>query len=190
MGESRALFKAFVVFLAAVPIAIYGYEYGSDAGYTGAPGDNTTGCIAAGCHTGTANSGTGSVRIVASGGLFYRPGRSQQIQVIINDSIEKKYGFQLTARVSGNPHTTQAGLLSPVGDGSTQVLCGDGSQALPNGCSASIAHSLEWIENTPAGYNRSNSHQELIRTHLPGLHRRLTWVRSHSMQRPMRRPAC
>ena len=115
------------IFLAAGAIAtpiIYAYEYGPDPGYTGAPGDNATGCIASGCHVGTPNSGPGSVTITASGGTTYSPGGPPQtITVTIADSTEKKYGFQLSARVDSSPKTTPAGILASGSDGLTQVSC-------------------------------------------------------------------
>src|SRR3954464_1595021 len=95
----------------ATPI-IYAYEYGPDPGYTGAPGDNATGCISSGCHVGTNNSGPGSVAITASGGTTYVPGGpAQTITVTVADATERKYGFQLGARVDSNPKTTPAGIL-------------------------------------------------------------------------------
>src|ERR1039458_4459475 len=97
--------------VAIAPIVLYAIVAGP--GYTGAPGDNPTGCIASGCHTGTPNSGKGSVRIAASGGTTYVPGQTQRISVTITDSTERKYGFQLSARVDSNPKTAEAGLLIP-----------------------------------------------------------------------------
>jgi hypothetical protein len=66
--------------LAIASIGIYAYEYGPDPGYTGAPGDNSTGCMASGCHTNAPNTTPGgSVKIVAAGGTTYVPGQTQQI---------------------------------------------------------------------------------------------------------------
>jgi hypothetical protein len=65
--------KPFMALLAVLPIFLYAYEYGPDPGYSSAPGDNATSCIASGCHTGTLNSGSGTVKITASGGTTYIP---------------------------------------------------------------------------------------------------------------------
>jgi Bacterial Ig-like domain (group 3)/FG-GAP-like repeat len=158
MRNQKKLLRLFsFAFLAIAPIVLFAYEYGSDPGYSGAPGDNATGCIASGCHTGTLNSGNGSVKIVASGGTTYVPGQTQTIVVSITDPAERKYGFQLTARANSNPRTTEAGLLIPGSDGLTQTLCADGSNAPPTGCTARNGGTLEWIEQTLAGYSKSGT---------------------------------
>src|SRR5579871_4300609 len=134
LKRRRIITNTSLVVLAIAPIVLYAYEYGPDPGFTGAPGDNATACINSGCHTGTLNSGKGSVSIVASGGTTYVPGQTQTIKVTVADSTEKKYGFQLSARVDSNPKTTQAGLLIAGTDGFTQVLCADGNDAPATGC--------------------------------------------------------
>ena len=153
MPRQKKLFlKAFLAIAAIAPIVAYAIVPGP--GYTGAPGDSPTGCITSGCHTGIPNSGQGSVKIAASGGLTYVPGQTQQISVTITDLTEKKYGFQLTARVDSNPKTTGAGLLNPGSDGYAQVECTNGSKAPATGCTGGT---LEWINHTVAGYDASNS---------------------------------
>ncbi|HVW86663.1 MAG TPA: choice-of-anchor V domain-containing protein [Bryobacteraceae bacterium] len=142
-----------LVVVAIAPIVIYAYEYGPDPGKTGAPGDNPTGCIQSGCHSGTPNSFSGSVSIKASGGASYVPGQTQQIQVTITDATERKYGFQLSARVDSSPTNQGAGLLAPT-DSLTQVKCSNGSISPPTGCPSQISN-LQWIEHTLAGYNAS-----------------------------------
>ncbi len=145
---------ALVAAAIATPI-IYAYEYGPDPGYTGAPGDNKNGCVASGCHVGTPNSGPGSVTITASGGTTYVPGGpAQTISVKITDATEKKYGFELTARVDSNPTTLAAGVLAST-DALTQVVCTDGSISPAAGCPAKSGGTLQWIEHTLAGYNKS-----------------------------------
>jgi len=155
--RKKQIVNASLIFVAVAPIVLYAYEYGPDPGYTGAPGDNASACIASGCHTGTINSGKGSVKIVASGGTTYVPGQTQQISVTVTDSTERKYGFQLTARADSNPKTTTAGLLSPGSDGLTQVLCADGSDAPATGCTAKNGGTLEWAEHTLNGYSKSGT---------------------------------
>src|SRR6202035_2683451 len=110
MSSRRSiLIKSSPFILAIASIAIYAYEYGPDPGYTGAPGDNANGCMASGCHTNAPNTGVGSVKIVAAGGTTYVPGQTQQIQVTVTDSTERKYGFELSARVDSNPKVMGAG---------------------------------------------------------------------------------
>jgi uncharacterized protein (TIGR03437 family) len=157
MFKRKKLINASLIFVAIAPIVLYAYEYGPDPGYSGAPGDNATACIASGCHLGTLNSGKGSVKIVASGGTTYVPGQTQKISVTVTDSTEKKYGFQLTARADSNPKATTAGLLTPGTDGFTQVLCADGSDAPATGCTAKNGGTLEWAEHTLTGYNKSGT---------------------------------
>jgi len=154
-ARKKLFINSFLVVAAIAPIVLYAIVPGP--GYTGAPGDSSTGCITSGCHTGKPNSGTGSIRIVASGGMTYVPGQTQQVSVTIADSTEKKYGFQLSARVDSSPKTTGAGLLTPASDGYTQVECANGSKAPAAGCTASNGGTVQWINHTVPGYNASNS---------------------------------
>ncbi|MBI1788184.1 MAG: hypothetical protein HYR60_11615, partial [Acidobacteria bacterium] len=95
--------------LAAIPILLLAYIAGPDPGKTGAPGEST--CAEAGCHAGTVNSGPGSVKIDA-GGTTYQPGVKQRIKGTGSDPAQRRWGFQLTARVGTT--RTQAGSFTPV----------------------------------------------------------------------------
>ena len=151
------LIKSSPFILAIASIVIYAYEYGPDPGYSGAPGDNPTGCTASACHVGTPNSGPGSVKIVASGGTIYVPGQTQQIQVTVTDSSERKYGFELTARVDSNPKVMGAGTFTST-DGNTQVITCQSAAAMqipPFAGSCPSGNTLQWIEHTLSGELRS-----------------------------------
>jgi uncharacterized protein (TIGR03437 family) len=148
------LIKSSPFILAIASIVIYAYEYGPDPGYTGAPGDNATGCTASGCHVGTPNSSSGSVKIVAAGGTTYVPGQTQQIQVTITDSSERKYGFELTARVDSNPKVMGAGTFTST-DGNTQVIDCKTPAVVPFTGSCPSGNTLQWIEHNITGYTRS-----------------------------------
>ena len=136
---------------------LWAYETGPDPGYTGAPGDNPNGCNAAGCHTGTPNAVSGgSVKIVASGGTTYTPGQTQQIQVTITDPSEKKYGFELTARVDSNPKLMSAGTFAST-DAMTQLVDCKTDGVVPFAGSCPSGNALQWIEHSFAGFNKSVS---------------------------------
>jgi len=167
MRKNHRFIKLFVI-LATIPILLLAYEYGPNPGYTGAPGDNKTGCIASGCHQGTPNSGTGSVKISLPNGVTtYTPGGPAiPITILITDAKMRSYGFQLTAR-SGSTNTTQAGdfrtleLNSAACTASsqtcpTQVLCADGSMKA-NGATCPSQFPIEDIEHTAAGWSNSIS---------------------------------
>ena len=141
MPSRKFFINSSLAIVAIAQIVLYAIVPGP--GYTGAPGDSPTGCIASGCHTGMPNSGTGSLQIVASGGNLYTPGETQQISVTITDSTEKKYGFQLSPRIDSNPKTAGAGTLIVGTDGYTVIEKNTGT--------------LQWINHTVAGYNASNS---------------------------------
>src|SRR5579871_2646665 len=106
--------------VSAIPFLLYAYEYGPPGGSAGVPGEQT--CIQVGCHTGTANSGSGSVAVTFPNGMTYTPGTKQHLTVAVTDSAEKKFGFQLTARQASSS-TTQAGSFTPGSDGFTQLVC-------------------------------------------------------------------
>lgn len=142
--QRKFLIAKISLILTAVPLVMYGYEYGPPAGYTGAPGDNKTGCVASGCHSGT--SGPGNVKILLPSGNSgtYTPGQSMQILVQITDSTKAAFGFQLTAR-SGSGAASQAGDFTTTSS-NTQVMCLDGSvKANGQGCPSQFP--VEYIEH-------------------------------------------
>ncbi len=144
--------------LAVVPALIFAYEYGPDAGFTAAPGDNKTACIASGCHVGTVNAFKGSVTITVAGGNTYTPGGGpQQVSVTIADPAMKSWGFEMTARLSSETSKTtgftQPGNFEPLSDGFTQAICIDNS-VKPAGKPCSISP-LQYLEHTLQGNNAS-----------------------------------
>ncbi len=151
--KHKVLIKLFLI-LSTIPLLIFAHASGPDPGVTGAPGDKT--CIQSGCHTGTPNSGTGSVKISLPGGVTtYTPGGPAiPITILITDAKMKSYGFELTAR-SGTAGTTQAGDFNP-SDANTQTICADGSAKLTNKpCPAPFT--VEDIEHTFTGWGNSIS---------------------------------
>ena len=155
MSKKLVINFSLILLALGAPI-IYSYEYGPDPGYTGAPGDNPTGCIYSQCHVGTPNSGPGSITIAAAGAGTYVPGQTQPIQVTIADPTKTKFGFELTARVDSNATTQNAGTLATV-DPYTQVITCQTPGVQPYfylsnqpGCS-----NLEWIEHNLTGFTSS-----------------------------------
>ncbi len=102
---------------ATLPIVIYAYAEGPDAGYAGVPGELGT-CTQ--CHTGP--NGTGSVKVAFPNGLTYTPGTPQQLVVTVADPVQRRWGFELTARPSSSS-STMAGSFTPGSDGFTQLVC-------------------------------------------------------------------
>ena len=151
MRKNRKFIVTKIILILAVPLIISAYEFGPPAGVTGAPGDNQTGCIESGCHTGTPNTGGGSVKIsLPSGATSYTPGGPAiPISVLITDTTMKSYGFELTAR-SGSAGTTNAGTFTPGSDGFTQITCLDPT---PKGTCPDITD----IEHTETGWQNSIS---------------------------------
>jgi uncharacterized protein (TIGR03437 family) len=152
--KTKFITTKIVLMAAAVPILIHAYATGPIPGVTGAPGDMT--CIQSGCHTGTANSGPGSVKILLPSGNTgtYTPGQSMQIMVQLTDSTKGAFGFQLTAR-SGSNGLTQAGDFSTT-DANTQVICPD-SSTKANGKLCPSQFPIEYIEHTYAGFLASQT---------------------------------
>ena len=136
--------------LAALPVLLFARSIlGPAPGHTGAPGDQL--CTRAGCHAGTANTGPGRVGIAFPAGQRYLPGVRQWWQVTITDPDAQRFGFQATARQSANPELAQAGRFEPF-DGTTFVLCQDGSERAAGACPA--ATPVEFIEhNDRYGFN-------------------------------------
>jgi uncharacterized protein (TIGR03437 family) len=155
-SRKALVFRIGFVLSAAMSIASVGqaYEFGPPAGYTGAPGDNKTSCIAAGCHAGTVNSGSGGVKIVLPNGTAYTPGQAETVSVQITDATKVKFGFEMTARLASNPAIAQAGDFTTGSDGLTQVICADDSNKKNGGPCPSL-FPVQFIEHTINGYHAS-----------------------------------
>src|SRR6266852_910668 len=109
--QRKILIAKIAAVLAVVPVLIYAHAAGPDPGKAGVPGEST--CAKSGCHTGAGlNAGGGSVTIDA-GGATYAPGVKQRISVAVSDPAQRKWGFQLTARLDSNPKT-RAGVLTAI----------------------------------------------------------------------------
>ena len=133
--------KLLALLALSAPVALLAYEYGPDPRYTGAPGDDN--CTA--CHLGTVNSGSGSVKIRPANGSTYTPGVKQRIQVEVADPAQRRWGFELTARLLSDLKNGQAGSFAST-DKNTQVICDDGNLAP---CKSSTV--VQFIEHTEAG---------------------------------------
>jgi uncharacterized protein (TIGR03437 family) len=149
--QRKILIAKSVAILSIVPALIYAHAAGPDPGKSGVPGEST--CAESGCHTGAGlNAGGGSVKIDA-GGAAYTPGVKQRISVTVSDPAQRKWGFQLTARLASNAKT-RAGILAPA-DASTQIICSN-ANTLEVPCNANpvlqfIEHSLGGSRTTAVG---------------------------------------
>ncbi|MBZ5607299.1 MAG: TIGR03118 family protein [Acidobacteriia bacterium] len=123
---------------------LHAYSSGPDPRYTGAPGDSSGACTS--CHRGLAiNAGQGSVTIVMPNGNSYTPGVTQHIMVQVSDPQQRRWGFQMSARLKSDQVNGQAGDFNP-SDGFTQVIC---DNFTPKPCSANAL--VQFIEHTAAG---------------------------------------
>jgi len=149
-GNRRIFWIKSLVIAAAVPVLIQAYEYGPDPGYAGVPGEST--CTQ--CHSGTANSGPGSVTVAFPNGLVYTPGSTQRLAVAVADPDQRRWGFQLTARLAGDS-TKPAGTFTAGEDGHTQVLCSAPPflSQVPAPCPANAP--VAFVEHTLKAYEAS-----------------------------------
>ena len=121
----------------------YGFASGPPAGHTGAPGEGT--CIE--CHTGTLNSGPGSVTITGVPDS-YEPGQEFTLTVRVQHPDRRRWGFQITALDAQN---RPAGTLSAINRNITKIATGTGSlegrryvEHTTNGTFAGQAQGGEW----------------------------------------------
>jgi uncharacterized protein (TIGR03437 family) len=136
------LSRMLVIGTLLTPVACFAHSYGPAPRFTGAPGDSPRACTQ--CHAGNGlNSGPGSVEIRLQGGAFYVPGVKQRVTVRVADPDQRRWGFELTARLNSNPESGQAGDLTPV-DNFTQVICEDNA---PKPCASGPL----FITHTAAG---------------------------------------
>jgi uncharacterized protein (TIGR03437 family) len=83
------------------------------------------------------------VKIVLQSGNVYIPGVKQRIAVQVADPVQKRWGFELSARLNSNLESGQAGDFTPV-DNLTQVICEDNA---PRPCASGVT----FITHTSAG---------------------------------------
>jgi uncharacterized protein (TIGR03437 family) len=126
-------------FIAIFPVALWAYYYGPDPGNSGAPKDmnGALACASSGCHT-TANgsgpvnayAGFGVAATFSPSGTTYTPGGPPvTITVTVTDPVNKKYGFEMSARTTSSD--VQAGDFEfPAGVTNIQVLCSDATDGL------------------------------------------------------------
>src|SRR5579864_1977886 len=87
MSKKTKVRLAKIAVVLAVPILIYAYAEGPDAGLSGVSGEGD--CTY--CHTGP--SGSGSVSVNFPNGLSYTPGVKQHLQVVVADPDQIRWGF-------------------------------------------------------------------------------------------------
>ena len=120
----------------------FGHSYGPPPRVTAAPGDIARACTQ--CHAGGAlNSGSGSVKIILQSGPVYIPSVKQRVTVEVADPNQRRWGFELTARLNSDLEKGQAGDFTPV-DNLTQVICEDNA---PKPC----ASGASFVTHTSAG---------------------------------------
>src|ERR1019366_4377169 len=130
--------------IALLPILLFAYAEGPDAGVAGVPGEAT--CSA--CHSGS--GATGNVAVSFPNGLIYTPGVKQHLVVTITDTAAKRWGFELTARLASNTRSP-AGTFTPT-DGNTQLVCTQAAfQTEIFGSTCSSSYPLQYIEHTLTG---------------------------------------
>ncbi len=139
---SRVSIPKFLFFIAvSCTSQAFAHSWGPAARATGAPGDDSKACTS--CHTGTLNSGSGSVKIILQSGAVYIPGVRQRVTVQVSDPAKQRWGFEMAARLNSKPETAQAGEFTPV-DSQTQVICEDNG---PRPCTTGVT----FIQHTTAG---------------------------------------
>ena len=150
--NKKVLIGKMACILSVIPALIYAHEFGPDPGFTNAPGDNKTSCINTGCHVGTVNQFTGSVKVTAASGSSYTPGQTQVLTVTIADPAQKGAGFEMTARLTSN---ATAGDLNTA-DNLTQVICADASnKTAGKACPAQFP--TQYAEHNLNGWSASRS---------------------------------
>jgi hypothetical protein len=88
-------------------------------GYSGAPGQ--TNCTS--CHSGTVNSGSGSVTLSGLPSSGYTPGAQYTITINITDASKVRFGFEMVALTTAN---AQAGTFILVSSNNTSLQLSGG----------------------------------------------------------------
>lgn len=137
---------AFYVAALIFPVLLLANDDGALPGLMAAPGEGN--CTS--CHTGTAlNGGGGAVKIMLpNGSTNYMPGVTQRVQVEVSDPTQRRWGFELSARVGSS--TVQAGTLASA-DRNTQLESSGGVQYVThtrtgtrNGTNGGVTFEFDW----------------------------------------------
>src|SRR5688572_23604393 len=116
--------KFFFGFAAAALVVGLNFRASTNAftppiGYTGAPGQAT--CVS--CHSGTLNSGTGSLALLGTPSGGYVPETTYSLQINVNDASKTRFGFEMVALTSAN---AQAGTFSLMSTNNTALQTSGG----------------------------------------------------------------
>ena len=133
--------------VATFPVVLFAFSTGPPAQRTGAPVDGGLNCTA--CHRtfAPANSDPrGSVTVAAAA---YSPGVTQTIKVTIQHPLQKRWGFQLTARLASDP-SKQAGTFAV--NSLVRVRCANCSDAPCNGGTEFPEHNNAQFTDVGAGF--------------------------------------
>ncbi|HVW85476.1 MAG TPA: choice-of-anchor V domain-containing protein [Bryobacteraceae bacterium] len=142
-AAKKLVYSAFCAF----PVLLFAFSSGPPIMRTGAPADGGITCVA--CHRTYAPADSdprGGVQIAASP---YTPGVTQTIRVTIHHPEQKRWGFQLTARLASNP-AKQAGTFAV--NGLVRVRCSGGHDAPCNGALEFAEHSNAQSTAVGAGF--------------------------------------
>lgn len=116
--------KVFICFAAAALVVGFNFRASTNAstppvGYTNAPGQQN--CTS--CHSGTLNSGSGSVTLTGLPATGYTPGASYSLTINVNETGKVRYGFEMIALTTAN---AQAGTFSLISTTNTALQTSGG----------------------------------------------------------------
>jgi hypothetical protein len=106
--------KSYIVGLAIFCISLtlvlkkgFANQSGAPAGYTGAPGDNPSACVAGGCHTTLTGGGQVTVEVLDNGTAVTKfvPGKKYTVHISTSGGSAVVYGFEATVKNSKNRTT-------------------------------------------------------------------------------------
>lgn len=145
MGIQRVLLGA-----GLLTVAAWGRSTGAPARVSGVPGEG----VCTDCHTGTANSGPGNVKITLLDAEGWLPGQQYRLRVTLTDPDARRWGFQITPRLASDT-TKPAGSLALAEPGRTQIQSTGGVESITHvqsatGAGASGSFSWEILWKAPA----------------------------------------
>ena len=130
--------------LASLPLMVYAFSSGPPIRRTGAAIDGGTDCSA--CHRTFAPANSDARGFVRISAVDYTPGKKQMIRVQVYHPEAKRWGFELTARLTKDENL-KGGIFTP--NTLVQVKCDPGGTA-PCGTDREFAQHLEPATRTGA----------------------------------------
>ncbi|WP_031495187.1 choice-of-anchor V domain-containing protein [Bryobacter aggregatus] len=149
MIRNRWIHFGAAIAVGCLPVLLWAYAIGPDAGKTGAPGEDPASCTSSSCHNGPITKDASGIEILWEGGSSYQPGFKQRFTIKVKDGAAVRYGIQVSARADSGPlQTNQAGSFTPLSPDMFVLCSNNRERSLSPGGVCPATAPVEYIEHS------------------------------------------